>query len=112
VVARDSAVAPLDSVVVGGEFLVADSGAAAAPRSGWVPRPVLDVWVRSRGGRVVESSRLEGLLPAVRAAVAPAARRAPWHPMRSAWWLLPFAGLLAFEWYLRRRGATVIWSGV
>jgi hypothetical protein len=25
------------------------------------------------------------------------------HPMRSAWWLLPFAGCLSVEWWLRRR---------
>ena len=26
-----------------------------------------------------------------------------WHPMRSPWWILPFALLLATEWWLRRR---------
>jgi hypothetical protein len=25
------------------------------------------------------------------------------HPMRSLWWLLPFAGCLSGEWWLRRR---------
>ena len=25
------------------------------------------------------------------------------HPMRSGWWILPFAGLLAAEWTIRRR---------
>jgi hypothetical protein len=25
------------------------------------------------------------------------------HPMRSGWWMLPFAVLLAAEWWLRRR---------
>jgi hypothetical protein len=25
------------------------------------------------------------------------------HPMRSPWWILPFAGLLCAEWALRRR---------
>ena len=25
------------------------------------------------------------------------------HPMRAAWWMLPFAGLLSVEWWLRRR---------
>ena len=27
------------------------------------------------------------------------------HPMRSGWWLLPFAGCLSVEWWLRRRAA-------
>jgi hypothetical protein len=26
------------------------------------------------------------------------------HPMRSAWWIIPFAGCLSLEWWLRRRG--------
>jgi hypothetical protein len=26
-----------------------------------------------------------------------------WHPMRSMWWLLPFALALSSEWWLRRR---------
>jgi hypothetical protein len=27
------------------------------------------------------------------------------HPLRSPWWILPFAGLLSIEWWLRRRAA-------
>jgi hypothetical protein len=27
------------------------------------------------------------------------------HPMRTGWWIIPFAGCLAIEWWLRRRGA-------
>jgi hypothetical protein len=34
-------------------------------------------------------------------AAAPAVR--PMHPMRSAWWVVPFAGLLTLEWAFRRR---------
>jgi hypothetical protein len=26
------------------------------------------------------------------------------HPMRAWWWMIPFAGCLSLEWWLRRRG--------
>ena len=35
----------------------------------------------------------------VAAPVSPVTRR----PMRSAWWMIPFAACLSAEWYLRRR---------
>jgi hypothetical protein len=30
-------------------------------------------------------------------------RAETWHPMRSAWWIIPFALALSGEWWLRRR---------
>jgi hypothetical protein len=35
--------------------------------------------------------------------IRPAARAITWHPMRSVWWIVPFALALSGEWYLRRR---------
>jgi hypothetical protein len=52
------------------------------------------------GGRVLESDNVGDVLDAV---LAPADRQHPWQPMRSPWWLLPFAGALLAEWWLRRR---------
>jgi hypothetical protein len=36
-------------------------------------------------------------------AIHPADRRMTWHPMRSAWWIVPFVLALSGEWWLRRR---------
>ena len=57
--------------------------------------------VRESGGVVTDKDNLVRL----RAFGAPArqAARAQIHPMRAAWWLLPFAGCLSLEWWLRRR---------
>ncbi len=68
-------------------------------------RDVLDPWIASRGGVVLEEGDLSRLAPALRAAISPAARREPRHPMRSPWWIVPFALLLSAEWFLRRRSA-------
>jgi len=57
----------------------------------------------SRGGRVVSAAALDGLAPAIAAIVRPASRAETWHPMRSAWWIVPFALALGAEWLLRRR---------
>lgn len=60
-------------------------------------------WVESRGGRVLRGNELGALSRAVALAVQPAPRLVVSHPMRSAWWILPFAFCLAGEWFLRRR---------
>jgi len=66
-------------------------------------RDALDPWVASRGGQVFPESELSRLGPAIRSAIAPEPRAEPWHPMRSPWWIVPFALLLSAEWWLRRR---------
>jgi hypothetical protein len=72
-------------------------------------RPVADgadllaTWVTSRGGRVVGASALSQFAAALPAELHAAPRREPWHPMRSPWWLLPFALALSVDWWLRRR---------
>ncbi len=57
----------------------------------------------SRGGQVIAPSRLPELNTLLAAAVRPAPERIVWHPMRSPWWMLPFALALAGEWWFRRR---------
>ena len=52
------------------------------------------------GGAVVRD--VVELVSRLRAAEAPAAE-ATTHPMRSPFWLLPFAGCLCLEWFVRRR---------
>jgi hypothetical protein len=64
---------------------------------------MLGAWISAHGGRVVPGPRLAELAPLLRASVRVAPRAETWHPMRSAWWIIPFALALAGEWWLRRR---------
>ena len=66
-------------------------------------RDLIAAWVASRGGRAVSSSHIDELPSALIAAIHPIARAETWHPMRSAWWIVPFALLLSAEWWMRRR---------
>ena len=63
----------------------------------------LDALVQATGGAVVPGASWPTLIDSVRARLQPAPRRTVWHPWRSPWWLLPFAGLLLSEWWWRRR---------
>jgi hypothetical protein len=60
-------------------------------------------WVASRGGTAILASDLASLAPRLSGAIHKTDRRMTWHPMRSAWWILPFALALSLEWWLRRR---------
>ena len=64
---------------------------------------IVAAWVASRGGRTFSGETLDALSEAVEDAAHPAARITTWHPMRSAWWIVPFALLLGAEWLARRR---------
>ena len=64
---------------------------------------LLESVVASRGGRVISVASLDRLAPMLADIVHPAPRAEPWHPMRSAFWILPFALALGAEWLLRRR---------
>ena len=64
---------------------------------------LLESIAASRGGKVLSATALDALAPAIAAIVRPASRAETWHPMRSAWWILPFALALGAEWLLRRR---------
>ena len=57
----------------------------------------------SRGGIDVSPDRLADLTAYLRREVSAPPVRATTHPMRSAWWIVPFAACLSGEWWLRRR---------
>ena len=64
---------------------------------------LVGAWVASRGGRVLRERPRGELGPMLEDLLQPAARSERWHPMRSAWWIVPFALLLGAEWLWRRR---------
>lgn len=57
----------------------------------------------SRGGGAIDEGQLRELPSMLRAALDPAPRLVQWNPMRSHWWIVPFALLLGYEWWWRRR---------
>ena len=57
---------------------------------------------QSSGGAIVGESDIDTLVSRLRAIARPV-RDVRIHPLRSAWWAVAFAGLLAVEWTLRRR---------
>jgi hypothetical protein len=75
-------------------FAVSESQAHAAPEV----RHALVALAQSRGGQLVEERNLASLRPALLAALQPERAPAVVHPMRSAWWIVPFVLLLAFAW--------------
>ncbi len=80
-------------------FLVQTSVHRAVP----VVRPPLAMLASSHRGIDVAPERVADLERFVRTAVtAPRVPRRR-HPMRSSWWILPFALCLSAEWWLRRR---------
>ena len=93
--------------------LIAAAGGASASRALVVARDVragnsaepglLAAFTGARGGSVVAAERLADLPAVLERALQPTPRRVSWHPMRAAWWLLPFAVALSLEWFLRRR---------
>lgn len=64
---------------------------------------IISAFVSSRGGFSLDDSQLRELPDRLSAAFRPVSRVETWHPMRSAWWLLPFTALLGAEWWWRRR---------
>jgi len=65
--------------------------------------PALSMLAVSHGGIDVTPDRLADAERFVRDSVPPRREPAARHPMRSTWWILPFAGLLSADWWLRRR---------
>jgi hypothetical protein len=80
-------------------LIVAPDAIAPAPDD----RDLIAAWAASRGGQVVPESRLGELPGVLDRALAPVSRPTTWRPMRSAWWIAPFALSLGAEWWLRRR---------
>jgi hypothetical protein len=79
--------------------LIVDAGARRA-------RGADDRWraaTESRGGVAVTRDHIDRVMRAVQHRPAARAGSGRIWPMRSAWWLLPFAACLGGEWWLRRR---------
>ena len=91
-VARDGARAALTLLVV---------PEATPPASD--DRARLATWTSATGGQQIREDQLALLAPALKRALAPPAELVRWRPMRSAWWIVPFALVLAAEWWSRRR---------
>lgn len=83
------------------EFLVVEPGQFVDPLPGASDH--LAAFASSRGGAVIPMAELDTLPARLSAAVPRTPSDIPSHPMRSPWWTLPFAGLLATEWWSRRR---------
>jgi hypothetical protein len=66
-------------------------------------RDLLSALANGSGGAAMTASQLDELPARLDRTLQPVPRRITWHPMRSAWWILPFALALGAEWLLRRR---------
>ena len=64
---------------------------------------IVRTWAAAHNGTVITESALARLPQDLKALAPPLMSRVAWHPMRSAWWLLPFALLLSVDWWRRRR---------
>jgi len=76
---------------------------AAGARHAANVAPALSILAASHGGIDVTPERLDDLERFIRVAVQPPPVPAQRHPMRSTWWIVPFATALSGEWWLRRR---------
>ena len=83
------------------EFLVVEEGTTHTPLP--AGHTMLAAFASSRGGAVVPMSQLADLPARIRAALPASTTDTPVNPMRSPFWMIPFAGLLATEWWARRR---------
>ena len=66
-------------------------------------RDLLRSMARAGGGSAVDASQLDHMSSAMLRAVVSTVRAETWYPMRSAWWIVPFALFLSAEWWFRRR---------
>jgi hypothetical protein len=88
-----------DEGTVSVPLAVARTAAGVAGES----RAAFAAWIQARGGLVIPEAGLNTLSAAVAGAVPVAEQRTTRYPMRSAWWIIPFALALGAEWYARRR---------
>jgi hypothetical protein len=65
--------------------------------------PSLSMLASSHRGIDVPPDRLADLGQFLRNTIAPPRATSVRHPMRSVWWILPFAACLSAEWWIRRR---------
>jgi hypothetical protein len=68
-------------------------------------RDLVQRWAEARGGSALPATRSGDIGAEIRRRIKPAATAVAWYPMRSAWWIIPFALALSWEWYWRRRRA-------
>ncbi len=64
---------------------------------------LLSAWATSGGGLVVPRDSAASVTTVLDAVLRPIPKVSAWHPMRSAWWIVPFALALVAEWWIRRR---------
>jgi len=77
---------------------------AAQPQRGVAdPTDVLASWARAHGGAIIPPTELASLPSRIAEASRAQPQQLPWHPMRSAWWIVPLTLALAGDWWLRRR---------
>lgn len=57
----------------------------------------------ANGGELVPEGQIDQLSSIMKRSFEVQRRPVSWHPMHSAWWLLPFTLALSAEWWLRRR---------
>lgn len=91
------------ATVAGGP--VATSGFAAtggAIRSLDAVLAKLERFAEGSGGVVVSAGEEDSVAAAMRSAISASESPPPVYPMRSPWWLMPFAACLSVEWWLRR----------
>jgi hypothetical protein len=79
---------------------VVDPSARIAARE---ERHLMSAYAASRQGQLITDSELRRLPRALTSALESVSRVETWHPMRSPWWIVPFALLLGAEWWWRRR---------
>jgi hypothetical protein len=60
-------------------------------------------WVRATGGETLNASDIARLPELLGKAIRIEPQLTTWHPLRSAWWIVPFVAALGGEWWLRRR---------
>jgi hypothetical protein len=77
--------------------------AGATERASDRALPPLALLASSRRGVAVDVDHLGEVVRFLRETVRPPRAPRTTHPMRSAWWLAPFAACVTVEWWLRRR---------
>jgi hypothetical protein len=105
---RDTGTYMVAATIAAGSSVATDSVAfivgTHSRRADRISPALLASIATATGGAVIESSRLVDLARVIDDVAPGASQRVLWHPMRSPWWILPFAFLLGAEWWLRRRG--------
>ncbi|MBL0938095.1 MAG: hypothetical protein IBJ03_04325 [Gemmatimonadaceae bacterium] len=67
------------------------------------PDEQLATWTNTSGGQLVPHGAIDSLPAILETRLGSPRRPAPWHPMRSVWWILPLTLALGGDWWLRRR---------